>query len=101
MPQAGIAPFVCTRCKQRKGKCDKALPQCGFCPRFVTLDIVRADEDSHTVEAVEIASTEILLFYLLRIGRVYFSKILAYLSLLAQVSEMFLHPSPTTQNSEP
>jgi hypothetical protein len=28
-----LAPFVCTRCKQRKGKCDKVLPQCGFCRR--------------------------------------------------------------------
>ncbi|KAK0758824.1 hypothetical protein N5P37_008308 [Trichoderma harzianum] len=26
-----LAPFACNRCKQRKGKCDKALPQCGHC----------------------------------------------------------------------
>lgn len=30
-----LAPFACGRCKQRKGKCDKALPQCGFCQRCV------------------------------------------------------------------
>ncbi|KAM6486374.1 hypothetical protein HDV62DRAFT_214517 [Trichoderma sp. SZMC 28011] len=28
-----LAPFACNRCKQRKGKCDKALPQCGHCRR--------------------------------------------------------------------
>ncbi|KAL7933862.1 hypothetical protein V8C35DRAFT_302609 [Trichoderma chlorosporum] len=26
-----LAPFACSRCKQRKGKCDKTLPQCGYC----------------------------------------------------------------------